>query len=215
MIILKTFRFNMLQENTYVLHCPSSLQAVVIDCGACYPEERQAIVAYLRDHHLQLVHVLCTHGHLDHLFGNDTLQAEFGLKPEVHAADEFLATDLVGQARDMFGIDYPFPKPPLGRLLSDGDTITFGDNQLRVLHTPGHSPGGVTFYCAEERMAFTGDTLFRMSVGRTDLAQGSWPQLMTSLHDVLAQLPPDTTVYPGHGSPTTIGDELRVNPYMK
>ena len=95
------------------------------------------------------------------------------------------------------------------------EVISFGTHQLQILRTPGHTPGGVTFYCAQEKAAFTGDTLFRMSIGRTDFERGSYEDILKSLGKVLAQLPADTTVYPGHGPVTTISDELSYNPYLK
>jgi glyoxylase-like metal-dependent hydrolase (beta-lactamase superfamily II) len=214
MINIKTFSCNMLQENTYVVS-DETLQAVVIDYGAFYPEERQAIVDYLRNNQLRPVHLLCTHGHLDHCFGNDTIYDAFGLKPELHAEDEFLAADLTKQAADMFGMPYNRPTPPIGRFLSDGDRISFGSHELRVLHTPGHTPGGVSFYCEAEKVLFTGDTLFRMSVGRTDFERSSWQQLLSSLRHVISPLPDDTTVYCGHGPKTTVGDERKANPYLR
>lgn len=214
MISIKTIECNPLQENTYILH-DETADAVVIDCGAMYDDERAAIVSYLRDNNLTLRHVLCTHGHLDHCFGNDTLHSEFGVLPEVHADDEYLASNLAQQALDFFGIAYDHPTPPIGRLLANGDSITFGSHTLQVLHTPGHTPGGVVFYCKEEGVVFSGDTLFRMSVGRTDFPRGSWADLMKSLTQVLAALPPATVVYPGHGPKTTIADEKQFNPYMR
>lgn len=214
MITIKTFECNPLQENTYIVH-DETADAVIIDCGAMYDDERGAIVSYLRDNNLTLRHVLCTHGHLDHCFGNDTLHAEFGVLPEVHAADEYLASNLAQQAFDFFGIAYSRPTPPIGRLLAHGDSIGFGTHTLQVLHTPGHTPGGVVYYCQDEHAAFTGDTLFRMSVGRTDFPRGSWTDLMKSLTQMLAALPPATVLYPGHGPKTTMADEKQFNPYMK
>ena len=214
MINIKTFSCNMLQENTYVVS-DETLQAVVIDCGAFYPEERQAIVDYLRNNQLRPVHLLCTHGHLDHCFGNDTLYSEFQLQPQLHAADEFLARDMAEQARNLFGFDYDRPTPPIGHFIANGECIGFGTHQFKALHTPGHTPGGLVYYCAEEGVAFTGDTLFRMSIGRTDFDGGSWTDMQHSLRSVLAQLPPATKVYPGHGPTTTIATELEYNPYMK
>lgn len=214
MLDIKTFQFNLLQENTYIVS-DETRQCVVIDCGAFFDNEREAIVAYLHDQHLKPVHLLCTHGHLDHCFGNDTISEAFGLLPEVHADDEFLATDLAKQATDLLNVSYNRPTPPIGRFFSGGDTIAFGTHELRVLHTPGHTPGGVSFYCEAEKVVFTGDTLFRMSVGRTDLERGSWQRLLHSLRDVLALLPPDTVVYCGHGPNTTIGDECSANPYLR
>lgn len=213
MLSIKTFCFNMLQENTYVVSDETS-QCVVIDCGAYYDEERSAIVDYIREHKLQPVHLLCTHGHLDHCFGCDTVYDVFGLKPELHAADEFLAKDLAQQAAGFFGMHYKHPTPPLGHLLSDGEKVLFGNHQLKVLHTPGHTPGGVCYYCEEEKTLFTGDTLFRMSIGRTDFEGSSWESMLQSLRTVIAHLPADTIVYSGHGPQTTIGDELRENPYL-
>jgi glyoxylase-like metal-dependent hydrolase (beta-lactamase superfamily II) len=115
----------------------------------------------------------------------------------------------------LFGFDYPDPTPTVGHYLEDGERITFGNHSLQVLATPGHSPGSVVFYCKEEHVLFSGDTLFRMSIGRTDFDGGSYEQIVHSLREVLAVLPPDTKVYPGHGPETTIADEIRYNPYMK
>lgn len=212
MLNIQLFECNMLQENCYVVS-DDSCEAVVIDCGAYYDAERQAITNYIDRQGLHPVHLLCTHGHFDHCFGNDTIWSNYGLLPEVAADDEWLM-DLKKQMRDMLGTDYQRPVPPIGRKLKEGDIITFGSHQLTVLPTPGHTPGGVTFYCAEEKVAFTGDTLFRGSVGRTDFDRGSWTQLKHSLGTVIAKLPADTTLYCGHGPQTTVGDELRLNPYL-
>ena len=203
----------MIQENTYIVS-DETREAVIIDCGAYYDAERKAIVNYLKDKALKPVHLLCTHGHFDHNFGNDTIYREFGLKPEVAAEDEGWM-DLRKQVRDMMGIDYEFEVPPVGQLLADGDVINFGTHQLKVLSTPGHSRGSVTFYCEAEQTAFSGDTLFQMSVGRTDFEGGSWNEMLNSLKHVLGVLPAETKVYPGHGEPTTIGYERQYNPYMR
>jgi len=214
MLNVKTFQFNLLQENTYIVS-DETLDCVIIDCGAFFDSEREAIVTYIKERQLRPVHLLCTHGHLDHCFGNDTIYSVFGLKPELHADDEFLAGDLTKQAADFFNVPYNHPTPPIGHFLSEGDIITFGSHEFRVLHTPGHTPGGVSFYCEAEKVVFTGDTLFRLSVGRTDFERSSWQQLLLSLRNVLSQLPPDTAVYSGHGPKTTIGAERRENPYMR
>ena len=106
-------------------------------------------------------------------------------------------------------------QPPVGTLLSDGDIISFGQHQLLVLLTPGHSHGSCLFYCKEEGVVFSGDTLFRMSIGRTDFPEGSWQQMEQSLAKIAGTLPKDTVVYPGHGPQTTIADELQYNPYLR
>jgi len=214
MIQVRTFQCNMLQENCYVVY-DETREAVVIDCGAYYDTERAAIVQFIRDEKLILRHVLCTHGHLDHCFGNDTLYEELGVKPEIHQQDDFLVRDLAQQAADFFGMPYSHPTPPVGHFLSEGETVSFGSHQFVVIHTPGHTPGGVTFYCKDEQIAFTGDTLFRMSIGRTDFEGSSWSDMLKSLRRLSQVLPADTTVYPGHGPKTTMREELAMNPYLR
>lgn len=214
MIDIKCFSVNMLQENCYIVS-DVTCEAVIIDCGAYYEAERKAIVDYVRKQQLKPRHLLCTHGHMDHVFGVDTIYEEFGLKPEIHVDDAELLLNVDQQTRDMIGIGYDHHIPPLGDYLKDGDIVSFGTHQMKVIHTPGHSPGGVVFWCEAEQAVFTGDTLFRMSVGRTDLHRGSWPQLMESLSTRLALLPADTIVYPGHGPQSRIGDEVRMNPFFR
>ena len=214
MITVKRFTCNVLAENCYVVS-DESHEAVIIDCGVMYQEEGIAITQYIRDNGLHPVHLLCTHGHFDHCMGNGLIYREFGLKPEAHTGDQFLMETMQQQTTDILGVALPMEVPPVGRYLTDKDAITFGSHTLRILHTPGHTPGGVTYYCKEEGIAFSGDTLFRISIGRTDFDGGSYEQIVHSLREVLAVLPPDTKVYPGHGPETTIADEIRYNPYMK
>ena len=206
MIDIKTFVFNTLQENTYVVS-DETREAVVIDCGALFDEERARLVGYIREKGLTVVRLLATHGHFDHNFGNDTVWREFGLKPEVAAEDEWLM-DLRRQVREMMGADYDREFPPVGGRLAEGDVVRFGTHELRVMSTPGHTRGSVTLYCEAERAAFTGDTLFRQSYGRTDFESGSMAEMRESLKRLVA-LPADTRVYAGHGASTTIGDEAR------
>ena len=207
MLNIKTFCFNLLQENTYVVS-DDSLECVIIDCGAYYDAERDALVKYISDNNLKPVHLLCTHGHFDHNFGINTVYETWGLKPEIAAEDEWLITNLSGQFYDMAGVKLRWAYPEPGHFFAADEVISFGTHQLQILRTPGHTPGGVTFFCAEEKAAFTGDTLFRMSIGRTDFEGGSWTDMSNSLKNVLAQLPDDTKVYSGHGEPTTIGLSL-------
>lgn len=211
MIEVRRMVCNMLQENTYVVS-DDTREAVIIDCGAYYDEERRALVSYVEQQQLKPIHLLSTHGHFDHNFGNDTVWQHYGLKPEVPVPDEGLL-DLRRQSLDMLGMDYDHPVPPIGRLLTEHDFIAFGTHRLSILPTPGHTPGSVCFYCEQEGILFSGDTLFQMSIGRTDFPGGSWTQMQQSLHR-LAALPVATKVYPGHGEPTTIDQELHYNPYM-
>ena len=214
MIQIKRFTCNPLEENCYVVS-DDTQECVIIDCGAFYQEENNAIINYIRKGNLNPVHLIATHGHLDHNFGNSTIFNEFGLKVEVCSEDDYLIEDLPKQATDLFGIDINQDQPEVGRWLKDGDTITFGSHTLKVVQTPGHTPGSALIYCEEEHTCFTGDTLFRMSIGRTDFDGGSWEQMEQSLSNVVANLPKETIVLSGHGPQSTIEEELRYNPYLR
>lgn len=212
MLHIERFQCNMLQENCYVVS-DETLECVIIDCGAYYPEERTAIVEYINQNQLKPVHLLVTHGHLDHNFGNNTIYEKFGLKPEVSASDESLMKNLKLQAETFYQMQLDYDFPAIGHFFDDDEIIHFGNHQFEIILTPGHSRGSVTFYCKEEKVAFTGDTLFQSSIGRTDFKGGSMFQIINSLR-FLAQLPDDVKVLPGHGASTTIGEELAHNPYM-
>jgi len=212
MLNIKKFVCNMLQENCYVVS-DDSKECVIIDCGAFYEEERKAIVGYIRENQLTPKHLLVTHGHLDHNFGNDTIYKEFGLKAEVAAKDESLMGHFKEQADNFYCLKLDYEFPPIGKLLDEKDVITFGNHKFTIIETPGHSRGSVCFYCAEENVLFSGDTLFYRSIGRTDFSGGSMMLIIQSLRH-LAQLPDETVVLPGHNVKTSIGDELAHNPYM-
>ena len=192
-----------------------SHECVIIDCGAYYDEECEAIAQYISTNELTPVHLLATHGHLDHNFGNAYIYRTYGLKAEICAEDEELLAKLPQHAQQLFGMDITDEQPPIGRLLQDGDTITFGTHQFEVIRTPGHSHGSALFYCEAEKTVFTGDTLFRMSIGRTDFPEGSWKEMEQSLHNIVARLPKEAVVLPGHGPQTTIADEVKYNPYLR
>ena len=214
MLTVKCFTCNMLSENCYVVS-DESRDCVIIDCGAYYPEEGQAIVGYIRQQQLTPRHLLCTHGHFDHCMGNGYIFRAFGLKPRAHQDDSFLMEKMEQQTSDILGIPIHLDVPPVGSYLTDSDTITFGSHTWQILHTPGHTPGGIIFYDADEHIAFSGDTLFRMSIGRTDFERGSYADMITSLHMLATQLPADTKIYAGHGPETTMADEIRYNPYLR
>lgn len=189
------------------------MECVIIDCGAFYDEERTALTQYIDSNGLVPRHLLCTHAHIDHCTGNNTIYDKYGLKPEVHGGDKLLMGMLAQQSVMLMQCRLDYEMPPVGRYLTEADVITFGNHRLSIIHTPGHTPGGVVYYCKEENTAFSGDTLFRMSIGRTDFIQGNAHDMQRSLRKLLTTLPQETTVYCGHGPQTTIGDELRMNPY--
>ena len=213
MLNIKRFMCNMLQENCYVVS-DETKECVIIDCGAQYPEERSAISRYIKDNGLKPVHLLATHGHLDHVWGNHAIYEAFGLKVEARSEDAFLIEDLAKQANDFFGFQLNEEEAPIGHYFTDDEQVTFGTHHFTILHTPGHTPGGCVYYCEDEHVAFTGDTLFRMSIGRTDFERGSWQDMAESLQR-LTQLPADTVIWSGHGPQTTIADEKQFNPYMR
>lgn len=212
MLQIKTFTVNPLQENTYIVS-DETHQCVIIDCGAFTTEEQQNLIQYIQDNELTPVHILATHGHLDHNYGVNVLAKTFGCRLKIHQKDEFLIQRFEEQAQLFMGIKLTGEVPQLGDFLTDQSLIRFGTHAFKVLETPGHTPGGVTFYCSEESVAFTGDTLFKQSIGRTDLEGGDMFQMILSLRK-LCQLPDNTKIYAGHGPSTTMGQELATNPYL-
>lgn len=211
---VKRFVCNMLQENCYVVSDDETQECVIIDCGAWYDSEREAIVRYIRENKLTPTHLLATHGHCDHNFGNNTVFDTFGLQPEVSERDKYMVNNLTEQALNIFGMELGYDSPAAGGTFEDGDSIQIGRHTLTVIETPGHSRGSVCFYSKDNSLLFTGDTLFKGSIGRTDLEGGNMLQIIQSLRQI-AQLPDDTQVYSGHGEPTTIGYELAHNLYME
>ena len=212
MLNIKCFECNMLQENCYVVS-DETKECIIIDCGAFYEKEQKAITQYIEAQGLKPVDFIATHGHVDHHFGDRFVYEEYGLKVKVHQADAFLMQLLQEQAEAFVGVKLSDDFPSVGEYLNLDDIISFGTHQFTLIETPGHTPGSVLFYCQDEHVAFSGDTLFHLSIGRTDLQGGSMFQMIQSLR-TLSQLPDNTKIYPGHGEPTTIGTELAGNPYM-
>ena len=212
MINVQVFTCNMLQENCFVVS-DETKECAIIDCGAFYQEERDMIFDYIKKNQLKPKHLLATHGHLDHNFGNSCMQKEFGLTPKVHHKDKFLMENIKQQAQLLLGLDLTEEQPKDVDYLTKDDVIEFGNQRFTIIETPGHTPGSVFFYNEKEHIAFSGDTIFKRSIGRTDLEGGSMFQMIQTLRFV-SQLPDKTILYPGHGESTTIGDELSSNPYI-
>jgi glyoxylase-like metal-dependent hydrolase (beta-lactamase superfamily II) len=205
MLQLKIFVFNPVMENTYLLF-DETKEAVLIDCGAITAGEKKKLSDFIRENGLTLKHLLNTHLHFDHVLGNQFIYETYGLKPEYNPADEPLL-----QTR-MTAIRY---EPVYAdRFLNEGDEITFGNTTLSALATPGHSPGSLSFYAPEGGCVFTGDALFHLDIGRTDLWGGNHRELIDSIKKKLLTLPEDTVVYPGHEEPSTIGEEKLHNPHL-
>lgn len=210
---IKKFEFNPFPVNTYIVWDEDTHECIVIDAGCYYPKEKETLSEYIRDNALTVKHLLATHLHLDHNFGNTFASHEFGIPLEADKADEFLLAGMREQAA-MFGMELPDSPVSIGRYIKNKDTFTFGKHTLHAISVPGHSPGSLVFYEPDERVAFAGDVLFRGSIGRTDLPGGSYVQLINGIKQKLLVLPDDTIIYPGHGPKTTIGYEKENNPYF-
>lgn len=212
MINVQRFVCNMLQENCYVVS-DETRECVIVDCGAYYEEEQEAIRRYISENQLQPKYLLATHGHLDHNFGNAFILRTYGLHVRMAEADQGWLPAAKEQA-DYFQVPLREELPEAdAEPLKEDETIRFGSHELKVIATPGHSRGSVTLYCEAEQLAFTGDTLFRHSIGRTDFEGGSMLQIIQSLR-MFAQYPDSLVLLPGHGPQTTLGEELAHNPYM-
>lgn len=207
------FVFNMFGVNTYVVWDPESHEAAIIDPGMIDEAEERALDTFIEREKLNPVMLLNTHSHLDHIFGNAHIKTKYGLDIKAHTADRFLADDVEGQARKFGGL---YSKASIGidLELNDGDTLYLGKEQIEVIAVPGHSPGGVAFYCPDSGFVITGDALFAGSIGRTDLPGGDYARLIASIRSRLLSLPPSTVILPGHGGESTIEHETHSNPYL-
>ena len=210
---LKTFVVNPVQVNCYLLW-DETKEAVLIDCGAWFPHEKERIREFVLEKGLDLKHHLNTHLHFDHIFGNAFVEEVFGVKAEANDADWPWAEN-IGQRVARFGIQYDEKVPSLGRVLNDGDEIIFGNQRIVAIAVPGHSPGSLAYHIPEQKMLFSGDALFRGSIGRTDFADSDHRQFITGIRERLLTLPDDTVVYPGHEMETTIKLEKQFNMYIQ
>lgn len=214
MLKVKTFTVNPVQENCYVVS-DETKDAVIIDCGCFDKHEWTDLEKYIEGNGLKPVHLLNTHLHFDHCLGNAFAYAKYGLAPEASAKDKSLYANLKDQLQMFLGTDDMYcNEPEIGRELKQGDKVEFGKTVFTVIETPGHTPGGICFYCKEEGMLWAGDTLFRGSVGRTDLTGGNHRELVEGVVEKLLVLPENTKVFCGHGPSTDIEFEKYNNPYL-
>ena len=209
-MILETFPVGVLQCNCTILGDESTREAMVIDPG----DDPDLILSRLNTHGLRLKEIVCTHTHIDHVGAIFDLQQKAGTPASIHEADLFLFQELETQAQ---WLGMPSPKRgTIDRFLNDGSSVSCKGVELGVIHTPGHTPGSTCFHLANGRnILFAGDTLFRGSIGRTDLWGGSTPDILASIHKRLMTFDDDTLVIAGHGPSTTVGSERRNNPFLR
>lgn len=212
MIHVKRFEFNYFSVNTYLLYDKTG-EAVLIDCGCMNQREEEELKAFIDENKLTLKRLLCTHLHLDHVFGNSFITQTYGLKPEAHKADTELLPSAEEQAK-AFGLSMKGKSGQVNHFITVGEAIHFGESTLTSLHVPGHSPGSLVFYSEESNLAITGDTLFAGSIGRTDLWAGNQEILIAAIRNKLLALPDSTIIYPGHGPESSIREEKLENPYI-
>jgi len=192
-------------KNGYIVASALDQTAVYLDPG----DEASGMIGFIEERGFRLEAVIATHAHIDHINGIGTVKRKWDVPVYLHPDDEFIYAGLEAQGR-FFGVDCS-TAPPVDVHLSDGQVLDFGDLSFRVRHTPGHSPGGVCLEIGDN--VFTGDLIFAGSVGRTDLPGGDMEVLMDSIRRVIVPLPEETVLWPGHGPRTTVGRELRSNPF--
>ena len=207
--IIKTLPVGPLQCNCTILGNPNTGQAIVIDPGG----EADKLLQLLTDLNLQVVEILHTHAHLDHFLASGKIKETTGARISLHQEDSFLWNMLEEQCK-MFGIPYE-PAPPPDHWLEHEENIQISNLEGQCLHTPGHTPGSMSFLFEHEKLLVAGDTLFQGSIGRTDLWGGDFKTIEKSIREVLYQLDENTTVITGHGESTTIGREIRTNAFVQ
>jgi len=210
MLQVHKFTFGPFQENTYLLFTKDG-KCAIIDPG-CYEKSEEDILRKTIDEKgLNPTILLNTHCHIDHVFGNEFVHRTYGLKPMIHPKEEIVLA-AVPRVAEMYGLNYTTSPHPS---FFEGEEISLGDEKLKILFVPGHSPGHVAFYSEAHHILLSGDVLFEQSIGRTDLPGGSMDLLMRSIEEELIPLPEETKVYAGHMEDTTIGKEKRLNPFLR
>ncbi len=212
MVTIKSFVFSPFSENTYVLS-DDTKEAVVIDPGCYSQAEKEELREYIKDNNLNLKAILLTHSHLDHIFGAAYLVRQFGVDIYMHPLEKPILADFETRCK-MWGIPGCEPVEAT-HFFEEGDTFTFGNTTLNIIHVPGHAPGHVAFIYPEDNFIISGDCLFYRSIGRTDLPMGDYDTLINSIRTKLFILPDQYTVYAGHMQPTNIGDEKKLNPFLQ
>jgi glyoxylase-like metal-dependent hydrolase (beta-lactamase superfamily II) len=208
---IKPFVFNDFAVNSFVIY-DDTKECVIIDPGCLSTEEQNTLKRFISENQLKPVKLLNTHCHVDHVAGNRFVSETYQIPSFAHEGDAQNFKDAY-RAGQLYGMSIPEPLPMTGHL-KESEVVRFGASELKVFHLPGHSKGSVGFWAQKEKFVVVGDVLFNGSVGRTDLNGGSLDELMHSIKNVLFKLDDDVVVYSGHGPETSIGNELRSNPFL-
>ncbi len=211
MATVKSFVFSPFQENTYIVY-DDSKECVIFDPGCYTQAERDELANFIETEKLKPVRLINTHCHLDHIFGNRFVSEKYDLPLEIHQG-ELPVLEAAPMVAKMYGVPMTASPGP-GAFIEEGDTISFGNTSLTAIFTPGHSPASLCFYCEKDAFLIAGDTLFYLSIGRTDLPGGDHLTLLQSIKEKIFPLGDDITVYAGHMQPTTIGFEKINNPFV-
>ncbi|MEW6388804.1 MAG: MBL fold metallo-hydrolase [Thermodesulfobacteriota bacterium] len=207
-MIQQSLVVGLLQVNCYILGDEETKEAVVIDPGG----DEDEILYSLRFHGLNLKLIIDTHGHFDHVDANQPLKDATGAQIAIHHLDAGMLSKPSQEAMFFTGNRLRLSEADI--LVKEGDVLTFGNYQLKVLHTPGHTPGGISLVLENNPLVYVGDTLFAGSIGRTDFPGGDFNTLINGVREKLFTLGDHYTVYPGHGPATTIGQERKYNPFF-
>lgn len=213
MLTIEIFTFNPYQENTILLIDAATKHCIIIDPGMHNQQEQQYFKSYIEDNNLKPKLLLNTHCHIDHVLGNHFVNETWGLTPQFHE-DEVPVLVAVENYAPQMGFRYdtsPIPQT----FLQDKEIINFGNTKLEAILAPGHSPGHMCYYIADQNVLIGGDVLFRNSIGRTDLPGGNHQTLLNSIQERIYVLPEETEVFPGHGLSTTVGFEKKTNPFVQ
>ena len=208
---IKTFILNPFQENTFVIW-DQTLECVIIDAGNYSAAEDRTLSEFITEHKLKPVMALNTHGHVDHILGVDYVTRRFDIPFALHGGDSFLVSSAVESGK-LYGFEV-HETPEIKIDLNGMEQVSFGNTTLQIIHTPGHTPGHVCIYEPQSKSLFTGDTLFKGSIGRTDLPGGDYSWIMQSILEKIIPLGGDVKIYPGHGPASTIGHEMLHNPFI-